>query len=177
MNKHYEFTEQNLRRVVDWKRVTFAAGRLRHAQYATIVHAEENVLFTRHLAQQESGQTTSLAIIEQRSVEVAYAEGCRELATAKRHAVASYAIDWLFDGSFYVAIATENNVGAYSGSRLSREFQSRSECVDFFLAFARSDFESNYPDMSAAQCAARKEMKALLAPDLFGFLEPEPVLS
>ena len=138
-----------------------------------VVHAGERSLWTRFLSTFGSKVLCTDERVE-RTEEVAFEEGWRELRSKNKKARAAYSIEWLYDGSFGVSIQIEYNTGDFSGVHTHEIFPTRKECVEFFLERSRKHFSGNRI-LPEAQHEARQQMQILLEPSLFGFIEPSPV--
>lgn len=100
-------------------------------------------------------------------------EGFRRIETSKGAAIADYEIAPLPSGRWAVRIRCEFRCGDFSGVGIPwTDFVSREACIDFFLSTARRHFGSHHE--STLQQQVQTEMKRLLAPGLFGFIEPIP---
>lgn len=172
--RHIEKTMQPKRRTISIQRDVRVEPALSNNK-AKIVHAIEGHVWTRFVAEVD-GKVLCTEDRVERTEEVAFEEGKRELLTQNRKARAEYAIDWLFDGSYYVSVQVEYDTGDHSGSSSGAIFPTREECVEYFLRRSRRHFggDRSFPEL---QHEARKQMQELLEPSLFGFIEPCPVPS
>ncbi len=140
---------------------------------AKIVHVVERHVWTRFVGEFDGKALCTSERVEQ-TEEVAFEEGRRELVAQNRKARAAYAVDWLYDGTFYVSVEVEYITGDYSGVYTSKTFPTREECVEYFLKLSRRHFGGDR-DLPELQHEAREQMQELLEPSLFGFIEPSPV--
>ncbi len=112
---------------------------------------------------------------EVRDPATATSEGLREIATSNHAASASYEVAQLPDGRWAVRMGSEYRCGNYHGQSTPwTRFNTRQDCIDFFLKVTRHHFNNADHDASERQRDAQVEMKSLLTDGLFGFLEPEP---
>lgn len=138
-----------------------------------VVHASERSIWTRFLSVFDGKVLWTSERVE-RTEEVAFEEGWREVKAKNQKARAAYAIEWLYDGTYCVCVQVEYNTGDCSGVRTSEIFPTREECVEYFLKLSRRHFGGDR-DLAELQHEARKQMQELLEPSLFGFIEPSPV--
>jgi len=104
-------------------------------------------------------------------------EGLRSVDAGDGKAVAEYEIAQLPAGNFAVRFSCIYHCGNGSGRCVPwTEFDSREQCLDFFLQSARHHFRAECLDSNCndIQRNARREMLHLLNGGLFGFVEPEP---
>lgn len=100
-------------------------------------------------------------------------EGFRRIEASKGVAIADYEIAPLPSGRWAVRIRCEFRCGDFYGVGIPwTDFTSREACIDFVLSTARRHFGSHHE--STLQQQSQTEMKRLLAPNLFGFIEPMP---
>ncbi|MCB0325550.1 MAG: hypothetical protein KDD69_18340 [Bdellovibrionales bacterium] len=140
---------------------------------AKIVHVVERHVWTRFVAEMDGALFCTENRVE-RTEEVAFEEGRRELVTQNRKARAAYQIDWLYDGTFYVRVEIGYDTGDHAGVYTHEIFRTRQECIEYFLEISRRHFRGDRC-MPELQAEARKQMQELLQPSLFGFIEPSPV--
>lgn len=106
----------------------------------------------------------------------AASEGIREIEAKAGAASASYEVAPLPDGRWALLVRCGYNCGDCHGVGIPwTDFPTRDHCIEFFLTTARRHFGRCVNcDGSALQQQAQAEMKRLLTPGLFGFIEPSP---
>lgn len=100
-------------------------------------------------------------------------EGVRQLKAAG--AIAEYEIAPIPDGRYAVRVRCEYSSGNLSGKSCPwTPFESRDECVQFFLTSAKRHFEQEHTasNCNERQQKARRQMLDLMNGGLFGFIEP-----
>lgn len=103
-------------------------------------------------------------------------EGVRRLLESGGKASAEYELAQLPDGRFAIRMSCQYDCGTMSGRACPwTSFDTRQECLDYFLATVRNHFNVER-NVTPAQQQARKEMLKLLGGGLFGFIEPAPDL-
>lgn len=103
-------------------------------------------------------------------------EGLRIIEAKGTAANASYEVAPLPDGRWAIRVRCEYNCGDYHGVGIPwTDFPTRDDCIEFFLTTARRHFGYLVNSRgSSLQQQAQAEMRRLLKPGLFGFIEPSP---
>lgn len=171
--KYEHESERPQRRTISLKRTSKTQLPFPYERIS-IIHADERSVWSRVFSQCGEKLLCTVEQIEQ-TAEVAFQEGWREIKTQNRLARAAYAIDWLYNGFYFVSVHLEYRTGDYSGCYMQEVFPIRDACVEYFLEHARRHFGCNR-DMLDGQNEARRQMQQLLEPSLFGFIEPGPAL-